>query len=498
TSEEIERIAATVEGGAANIADIYPLAPLQEGLLFHHLLADGGDDTYVMPTVLEFADRDQLDAFAEALQQVVHRHDILRTAIVWQGLREPVQVVWRTVQLPMEDVALDPDGAEPAAQLLAVGGLSMDLDRAPLVRLHVTTAPDGTSYALVRVHHMIQDHTGLELLMGEVAAFLAGRGADLPEPLPFRTFVAQARGASDRAVQERYFADLLGDVDEPTAPYGLIDVRGGAADVSRASADLGEELSGRLREVAQRIGASPATVLHVAWARVLGAVSGRDDVVFGTVLFGRMHAGAGSDRVAGPFINTLPVRVRVGDGTGALAAVRGMRGQLAALLEHEHAPLTLAQQASGVAGGTPLFTSLFNYRHNTAPSGDRSVREAENTGTPGFRTLLAQERTNYPLSVAVNDGGKALGLAVDAVGPIDPQAVATLVATAAENLVTALEAALDGGADTALSGVRVLDEDRRRQVLDGWNDTAVELSSVLVPELFAAQVVRDPGAVAVV
>ncbi|WP_431041735.1 amino acid adenylation domain-containing protein [Streptomyces sp. P1-3] len=497
TTDEVERVVATVDGGAANVADIYPLAPLQEGLLFHHLLADGGEDTYVMPTVLQFDRRDQLDAFTEALQQVMDRHDILRTAIVWEGLREPVQVVWRTAQLPVEEIELVPHGAEPAAQLLAVGGLSMDLDRAPLVRLHVTTAADGTSYALVRVHHMIQDHTGLELLMGEVEAFLVGRGAELPEPLPFRTFVAQARGGSERAVQERYFTELLGDVDEPTAPYGLVDVRGVAADVSRASADLGAELSGRLREVAQRIGASPATVLHVAWARVLGAVSGRDDVVFGTVLFGRMNAGAGSDRVAGPFINTLPVRVRV-EKTGALEAVRGMRGQLAALLEHEHAPLALAQQASGVSGDTPLFTSLFNYRHNTAPSAAHIAREGGGENTPGFRTLLAQERTNYPLSVAVNDGGKELGLAIDAVGPIDPQAVATLVTTATENLVAALESALEGGADVSLSGVRVLDEGQRHLVLSAWNDTAVEVPQAAVPELFEAQVARTPDAVAVV
>ncbi|MEV5898228.1 amino acid adenylation domain-containing protein, partial [Nonomuraea fuscirosea] len=491
TGEEIDRITATVEGGAANVADVYPLAPLQEGLLFHHLLAEDGQDAYVQPTVVEFDSRDRLDAFADALQQVVNRHDIYRTSIVWQGLREPVQVVWRRAALPVHEVTPGQGDGDLAERLVAHAGRTMELGRAPLMDIHVTPVPGTARWlGLVRVHHLAQDHTALEVVIDEVRAFLAGRGAALPEPLPFRTFVAQARGAVERAEHERYFAGLLGDVTEPTAPYGVLDVRGHGTASVREIVPFPPELERRVRELSRRAGASPATLLHVAWARLLSVLSGRDDVVFGSVLFGRMNAGTGSDRVPGPYMNTLPVRVRTG-GTGVLEAVGAMRGQLAALVRHEHAPLAVAQQASGVTGDTPLFTALFNYRHNSGPSGDADDAMA------GITLRYSEDRDNYPLTVNADDGGDRLSLAVDAVAPIDPRAVGTLLRTTTGNLLSALEAALDGGHDLPLSAVDVLDQAERERVLDAWNDTEVPVRPATVTELFEAQAARTPDAVAV-
>ncbi|MFF8196787.1 amino acid adenylation domain-containing protein, partial [Streptomyces bobili] len=364
----------------------------------------------------------------------------------------------------------------------------------PLLDLHAASNGDGRWLLLVRVHHMIQDHTGLELLLDEVNAFLSGHGDGLPEPVSFRDFVAQAQGGAERSAHERYFAGLLGDVDEPTAPYGQSDTRGDGSGVVRARLRLGPELTARVRETASTLGVSPATVMHVAWARVLGAVSGRDDVVFGTVLFGRMNARAGSDRVAGPLINTLPVRVRVGE-LSARAAVAAMRDQLAALLEHEHASLALAQQASGVAGGTPLFSSLLNYRHNgTRAQPARPEAARQDAADGGISVVYSREADNYPLSAAVDDDGDGLGLAVDAVAPIDAQEVAALLATATENLVTALES----DPEQPLSRLDVLDEAEYRRVLGEWNDTAAEVTPSTLTELFEVEAARTPDAVAVV
>jgi amino acid adenylation domain-containing protein len=487
---EIDRIVAQVPGGAGNVADIYPLAPLQEGILFHHLLADGGGgDVYVKPMVLGFDARERLDVFVGALQKVVDRHDILRTAFLWEGLSEPVQVVLREVVVPVEEVRL-PDGPDTDVhgRMLAACPRSMRVDRAPLVHVYAAAVPGGEGWlAVVQLHHLIVDHTTLDVLVEEVRAFAEGRAEVLPVPLPFRDFVAQARLRVSRQEHLEYFSALLGDVSEPTAPFGVLDVHGDGADVVEARLVMGVELARRVREQARGLGVSAATLLHVVWARVVAVLSGRDDVVFGTVLFGRMAAGAGADRVPGLFMNTLPVRVDTRHG-GVVDVVRSVQGQLADLLLHEHAPLHLARQASGVGAEAPLFTSLLNYRHSPDLGGKRDAV------VEGVAVLSARERTNYPVGVFVDDTGDGFVLTVQTARPASAQAVADMIQTTTEALITTLESA----PAQPLSIVDVLSAHERHTLLTEWNDTRVDVPEVTLPGLFEAQVVRTPEAEAVV
>jgi hypothetical protein len=201
-----------------------------------------------------------------------------------------------------------------------------------------------------------------EVVQSEVQAHLLGRAEELPAPQPFRNYVAQVRLGVSRAEHEAFFRELLGDVREPTAPFAVLDVRGDGAGIEEAELAVDAELAARLRARARKLGVSTASVCHLAWAQVLARASAVEDVVFGTVLFGRMQGSEGSDRMLGPFMNTLPVRVRVGL-EGVEASVREVHRQLAGLMRHEHASLSLAQRCSGVKAPAPLFTALLNYRH---------------------------------------------------------------------------------------------------------------------------------------
>ncbi|MGZ4434119.1 MAG: amino acid adenylation domain-containing protein, partial [Trebonia sp.] len=485
TAGQVDGITATVEGGAANIADIYPLAPLQDGMLFHHLLTSDEPDVYLASTTLRFDSHDRLERFVAAMRRVIARHDVFRTSLAWEGLPEPVQVVWRQAELPVIEVAVAA-GQDAAARLAAAAGTRMDLGRAPLLAVYTGTEPDtGLWLALVQFHHLVLDHTTMELVLSEITALLAGRADRLPEPLPFRDFVAQAGLGTTRAEHEEHFTALLAGVSEPTAPFGLLDTRQDGSAASRARLDVEDELADRIREQARLLGVSAATLFHVAWARVLAVLAGHDDVVFGTVLFGRMAAGRGADRIPGLFMNTLPVRVRVDD-IATAEAVADMRSQLAGLLAHEHAPLAIAQQASGLSAQVPLFTALFNYRHG-APLNDEGPR------TPGIQQVGIYDRNNYPLTVSVDDTGTGFVLSADAVVPGDPALVCELLHTVLDSLTEALR---DAPA-TPLRRVRVLADDQRDLHVSGWNDTATRVPAVTALEMFAGQVVRTPDAVAV-
>ncbi|MBV4451459.1 MULTISPECIES: non-ribosomal peptide synthetase [Pseudomonas] len=472
----IERIVATVPGGAANVQDIYPLAPLQEGILYHHITARQ-HDPYVLQSRLMFASVERVEAFASALRQVMARHDILRTAIVWQGLAAPVQVVWREAELPVEEVTIE-----------QLSTRSLDLGQAPLIRLLYARDPASEQVAGVLLfHHIALDHTALEVVREEMQISLCGEQRPLPPAVPYRNYVAQARLGISEAEHEGFFRDMLGDIDEPTLPFGLHEVNAEAGTYAEAGLALPDALAQRLRSQARQRGISVASVFHLAWARVLGATSGQERVVFGTVLMGRMQGGAGADRGLGMFINTLPLRVDLG-AQAVQAALAATHGQLTGLLAHEHASLALAQRCSRIAAPAPLFSAMLNYRHGSATPAQA------HPAWQGIETLHSEERTNYPLSLNVDDLDTGFRLTAITSAEVGALRLCTYMETALHGLVDALEQTPQQPIDQ----VPVLPDAERQRLLFDFNATAVAYNlQQTLHGLFEAQVLRTPHAVAV-
>jgi amino acid adenylation domain-containing protein len=488
----IDGVVANIPGGARNVQDIYPLAPLQEGILYHHLSTAQGDP-YLLKALFSLEDRKRLEDFAGALQGVIARHDVLRTSVLWEGLEEPVQVVWREAQLEVQEVRLDGAEGDIAEQLQArfdPRQYRLDLKQAPLLRL-VCAQDAGNSrwIAMVLFHHLVLDHAALEVVQQEMQAYLLGEDDQLPQPVPYRNYVAQARLGVSQDRHDVFFREMLEEIEEPTLPFGLEDVQGDGRGLEEARQIVEKSLGARLREQARQLGVSAASLHHLAWALVVGRAAEREDVVFGTVLLGRMQGGEGTERALGLFINTLPIRVDIG--ADVRSGVVATHTRLMQLLDHEHASLALAQRCSGVAAPLPLFSALLNYRHGAV----QDVANEALTAWQGIEGLGEEERTNYPLTLSVDDWGADFGLTVQSTDGIGAQRVCGYMHTALQGLVDALEHA----PHTLLSQLEILPREEREQLLERWNDTAAPYpQEQTLHGLFEEQAERTPEAVAVV
>ncbi|WP_395375876.1 amino acid adenylation domain-containing protein [Marinicella sp. W31] len=509
----IDSITSQVPGGVANIQDIYPLGPLQEGILFHHLLSSKEQgDSYVTPTLLSVPNSAYADRFIHALNILVARHDVLRTAVFWDDLPHPVQVVLRESPIVANTLTLDAS-QNVLMQLrehMAPGKLWMDLKEAPLLRLDKAADPESDQVFLILYeHHIINDHIGLEILIQEVEACLdaeeAGETLDLPPQTPYREFIAHTLMLTESGATQAYFESRLGDLDEPTLPFGLQDTQVDAADIEEFDHAFEYEFSAALRQVCSRLDISAASIFHLAWALVLGRCSGREDVVFGTVLSGRLQGTQGAARSVGLFINTLPLRLSL---TGNVEdTLRQTHDELLSLLEHEQASLTLVRECTDLPSEAPLITSLLNYRRGNGEEAENNSRilSPENTeiieqdasadDTTEVAVLDSYERTNYPLTLSVDDlGGEQFSLNLQAVAEIDGERVIEYMRTAMESLITAVFEN-----DRSIKDIVILPKAERQQLLVELNQTQVGYpDAALIHSLFEEQVAMNPQGIALV
>jgi len=487
--EHIDRIVGAVPDGAVNVQDIYPLAPLQEGILFHHLLDSQQADAYVVPTLFYLESRELAQALISAVQAAVNRHDVLRTAVLWEQLPQPVQVVLRRVQLPVDVVSFDAEreASDQACEWLLPENQKMDLRKAPLIRVRVADEPRGPGcYVLLQLHHIVADVNSLRQIIVEVREHVQGRAAQLPPSRPYREHIARILDYRRTSDAESFFSDKLGSVEETTAPFALLDVHSDGSDTLETRDAWDEALARRLRRQARRLGVSVASVLHAAWAMAVACTSGRSDVVFGTVLLGRGQASADTRQSLGMFINSLPLRIQLQQAS-AEQLVQQAHRELAQLLEHELADLAVAQRSSGVDSSQPLFTALLNYVHGSVEL------ESQFDALEGMRFLGTRSATNYPIVLSIGDDGETFRLEMKTDRRVDPARMLDYMTTATTSLVDALESS----PETHAVKLRVVPEREWRDVIEGFNTPhTVTSSDVLIHELFERQVERFPHAIA--
>ncbi len=479
-----------------NVTDFYPLTPMQQGMLFHSLLApDSG--VYVEQMHCLLRGGLEVPAFEHAWQRVVERHSILRTGFIGEELKEPVQVVHQAVPIGMERqdwTAMDPGERETRLQawLQDDRARGFDLARPPLMRLALLQVePDGWRFVWTH-HHLLLDGWSVPLLLRELfacyTAFHEGRDPGLEPPRPFRDYLLWLR-RQDAQAEEAYWRQTLKGF---TAPTPLVEeVRGpGDEPAGEGAAEEAITLDRRqtsfLEALARQHHLTLSTIVQGAWAILLGRWSGEEDVLFGATVSGRPPDLPGAERMIGLFINTLPVRAALPAGEPAVEWLQRLQGHLAEMRQYEYSSLVRIQGWSEVPRGEPLFESLVvfeNYPVKTALEGLQVDL--------GIEDLRTGSQTHYPLNlVAAATDRLTLRIHYDA---------RRFAAGTCRRMLGHLQVILEGLMDRPqrpLGELPLLTEGERRQVLVDWNRTPNNPPPPCVQQSVEARAASRPGAAA--
>jgi len=366
-----------------DVVDLYPLTPLQQGLLFHCLKAPHAD-VYLTQVCWSLDGALDAETLHAAWTAVVDRHPTLRTSFHWRGLGVPHQTVHRAAPVHLEQhdwrAATSEQQQRRMREFLGADRRrGFDLDRAPLMRLSLIRLGDDQYHLVWSAHHLVLDGWSARTVQreawAEYGAMRQGERAAVTAPRPYADYVRWL-SAQPRRAAERFWRGLLGDVTSPT-PFGLAPARSGGDGVERAMhrTKLSTEHSSAVEEWSRRRRLTASTLFHAAWGLLLMQRTGRRDVIFGATSAGRPSQLDGVESMVGLFINTLPVRVAAEAHSPLDSWLQALQARLAELRRYEYSSLSEIRRLTGIRGDMPLFETIVLFENFPAVSGAAAGRE---------------------------------------------------------------------------------------------------------------------------
>ncbi|WP_190120691.1 non-ribosomal peptide synthetase, partial [Streptomyces flavofungini] len=470
------------------VADVWPLTPLQAGMLFHSQLDESAYDAYQIQFVYHLSGAVDPARMRAAGQALLDRYANLRTAFVADAAGDFVQVVPERVDLPWRHLDLSgADTAEIDRFLADDRDVQFDASAPPLLRMSLLTLGPDRSELVFTAHHVLFDGWSIPLIMRDLLR-LYGSGGDgqaLARVRGYRDFL-EWLSEQDREAAAAAFAHELQGLDEPTLLVaGKSESH--SDDVGNTEVPLTPELARLLSACAAGLGVTLNTLVQGAWAVLLGQLTGRKDVVFGATVSGRPPTLSGVDEMVGMFINTLPVRVRYASGDSLAEVLRDLQDRQAALLDHHHHPLSDVHRVAGV---DTLFDTVVVFE--SYPVDHVGLSEANAAAGVAITGLTPFTGTHYPLTVTA-DADPNLRLSLEYHRDVLDEDAVQVIADRLHRLLRLLVA----DPDATIGSLDLLTQAERHTVLSGWNDTARPVAEATVPELFEAQVSRTPDRAAV-
>nr|AQM37584.1 nonribosomal peptide synthetase [Myxococcus virescens] len=473
-----------------SIEDIYELAPMQHGMLFHALMEPGAG-MYVEQLSCEVRGVLPIERWKEAWQHVVARHPILRSGFLWEGLEKPLQVVAVEAEVPwrIEDVRhLAPDAQQRWIEdFLRQDRLQgFDLGTPPLIRCALLRLEDSRYLFVWTYHHLLLDGWCFSIVLREVLSAFEEGVASLPPPArPYRDYISWLQ-EQDPARAEAFWRERLQGFKQPTPlPFTeRQDVRAPAGDTQpEVTLHLSRELTARLTGFAKAHRLTLNTLVQGAWALVQARATGTEDVIFGVTVSGRPADLAGSESIVGLFINTLPLRAQLDGAATVPDFLSGLQSLQSASEPFSHASLADIQRWSDAPHDRPLFESILvfeNYPLDASTLLPRSGLTISSVNT--------HDRISYPLAL-VAIPGESLELRVMYSGDAFSR-------PAAERIRRLLETALQSLPHAKTVGDIDLMDEAAQRVLAEWGQNPRAFDNAIpVPALLAR---AAPDATAVV
>ncbi|MFJ4791168.1 condensation domain-containing protein, partial [Streptomyces sp. NPDC088794] len=471
------------------VEDVWPLSPLQEGMLFHAAF-DGGPDVYTVQSALDVDGPVDAARFRDSWQALAARHAALRACFRQVSGGQMVQVVAREVKLPWRETDVSQlTAGEAAAEVerLAAEELAerFDLATAPLLRLLFIRLGENRHRLIMTFHHVLMDGWSMPVLLGELSAIYAADGdaSRLRRAPSYGQYMSWLARQDKEEARTAWRTELSG-ADEPTlvAP----------ADPTRAPVfpdhvfgELPEDTTRALGDLARGHGLTMNTVVQGAWALVLARLAGRDDVVFGATVAGRPAELPGVESMVGLLINTLPVRVALDGTQSVLDLLQRLQERQTGLMSYQYMGLSEIQKLSGPGA---VFDSLVLYESFPAPPAAPALPDAVSIRPSG----MARDASHYPITLVVTPGPR-LRFKLDYRPDLFDETTAESIF---RRVVRVLEQVVADPA-TRVASIDVLDERERGSVVGEFNDTQRSFPDGTLLELFGSHVRAMPGVVAV-
>ncbi|GAA5530710.1 amino acid adenylation domain-containing protein [Herpetosiphon gulosus] len=483
---ELDRLAQQVK---QPIADVYRLTPLQEGMLFHSLLAPE-QQFYIEQVACRLDGYIDPRLFEQAWQQLIERHAVFRTAFYSDGLSHPCQVVLAQVsfELCYHDWSVKQiDSTQLTNYAQAERQRGFDLHQAPLMRISLIKLAAQHYHCIWTHHHLLLDGWSVPIVLSEVLEcyqqLIAGSQLDLAPAPAYREYLGWLQ-AQDQTQAQQFWRGYLATQEQPTAlPCDYT----GSRQASQAWAKIQQQLSlaetHALSQFARDQHITLSSLAQAAWGYVLGRYSSQLQVLFGLTVAGRPANLPTAEHMVGMFINTLPCVVPLNPDQPIGTWLQELQHQQLEAQQYAASSLVDIQGWSNIVQPTPLFESILvfeNYPNTASDDQQAALRISD---------IQATEQTNYPLTLVVAPAEQVECSLSYATERFDPVLIEAVLQGFCQTLIALTRQATLG---------QLPDLGVDQQQLAGWNATEQPLSPFCLHELFQRQAQRTPQACAII